>query len=80
MEVILGIPFLFLSNANVKFIEQSGKLTWRSYNIVKALPIITSVESINNKEFAKATLEENSKSFMMHIAALETMSMSIYPS
>ena len=35
-EVILGMPFLKLSNADVSFGEQT--LTWKSYTINKALP------------------------------------------
>ena len=35
-EVVLGISFLILSNANIQFVEK--ELTWRSYTTVKALP------------------------------------------
>ena len=36
MEVVLGILFLTLSNANIGFLDK--KLPWRTYSIVKALP------------------------------------------
>ncbi len=39
MEVVLKIPFISFSNANVKFVELE-KLTWRSYNTAEALPTI----------------------------------------
>ena len=35
-EVVLGIPFLKISNANVEFGERT--LTWKSYTTKKALP------------------------------------------
>ena len=65
-EVVLGIPFLTLSNANVQFVEK--KLTWRSYTTAKALPTIKQVELINKKEFAKAALDKKSETFVVHIA------------
>lgn len=37
MEVVLGMPFLFLSNANLQF--GAGELTWRRYTIAKAISI-----------------------------------------
>ena len=36
MDVILGMAFLFLSNADVQF--DTGNLTWRTYSTVEALP------------------------------------------
>ena len=35
-KVVLGIPFLTLSNADVQFVERD--LTWRSYTTAEALP------------------------------------------
>ena len=35
-EVVLGMPFLTLSNADVQFVEK--ELTWRSYTTAEALP------------------------------------------
>ncbi len=77
MEVVLGMPFLSLSNANVKFAEL-GKLTWRTYTAAKALPTTSRVELINKREFARAALDENSETFVVHVSALEAMT--IYPS
>ena len=48
-EVVLGLPFLTLSNADVQFLEK--KLTWRSYTTAKALPTTKQVELIDKKEF-----------------------------
>lgn len=45
MEVVLGLPFLTLSDANIRF---AGKeLVWRSYTAAKALPTIQRVELID---------------------------------
>ncbi len=51
IEVVLGMPFLTLSNADIEFAKQ-GKLIWRSYTIAKALPTTSLFELIDKKEFA----------------------------
>ncbi len=51
MEVVLGMPFLSLSNADVKFAEV-GKLTWRLSTTVNALPTTSQIELIDKREFA----------------------------
>ena len=66
--VVLGMPFLTLSNADVQFIEK--ELTWRTYSTAEALPTTKRVELINKKEFAKAALDENSETFVVHVASL----------
>ena len=68
MEVVLGIPFFILSNANIQFAEK--KLTWRSYTTEEALPTIRCIELIDKKEFTKAALDENVKAFVVHMAFL----------
>ena len=77
-EMVLKMPFLAFSNADVEFTELE-KLTWRSYTTVEALPITSQVELINKKEFAKAVLDKNSKTFVVHVAALGAKT-SIHPS
>ena len=69
VKVVLGMPFLILSNANIQFNKK--KLTWRSYIIAEALPITKQVELMNKKEFVKAALDKNSETFVVHIATLE---------
>ena len=69
MEVVLGMPFLTLSNADVQFVKK--ELTWRSYITAKALPTIKRVELIDKKEFAKVALDENSKTFVVYVASLD---------
>ena len=62
------MPFLTLSNADVQFVEK--ELTWRSYTTAEALPTTKRVELIDKKEFAKAALDENSETFVVHVASL----------
>ena len=77
-EVVLGMPFLTLSNADVQFVEK--ELTWRSYTTAEALPTTKRVELINKKEFAKAALDENSKTFVVHIVSLSSTLLNVHPS
>ena len=60
--------FLTFSNENVQFVEK--KLTWKSYITAEALLTTKRVEFINKKEFAKATLNENSEIFIIYVASL----------
>ena len=76
-EVVLGMPFLTLSNADVQFVEK--ELTWRSYTTAEALPTIKRVELINKKEFAKAALDENSETFVVHVTSLCSTTLSVHP-
>ena len=76
MEVVLGMPFLSLSNADVQFAEK--ELTWRTYTTEKALPITRQVEIINQKKFAKPALDENVEIFVVYVSSLG-LKMSILP-
>ena len=71
MEVVLRIPFLTISNANIQFTQQ--KLTWRSYTIAKALPTTKQIEIIDRKKFAKAALDEYIEAFVVYVTSLLTM-------
>ena len=55
IEVVLSMPFLIHSNANVQCAEK--KLTWRTYISKKAFLTTRQVEIIDRKEFAKAVLD-----------------------
>lgn len=70
MDVILGIPGLSFNNAKVEF-AGLGKLNWRLYMAVKALPTTNWVELMNKKEFVEAVLNENYQTFVVHITALK---------
>ena len=69
MKVVLRIPFLVFNNAYIQLAKK--ELIWRFYTAVEYLPIIKRIELIDKKEFAKAALNEESKTFVVQIAALE---------
>lgn len=75
MEVVFGISFLTLSNADVSFLDR--ELTWRTYSTARVLPITKKIHIINQKEFAKALLDPDKKTFMVHIATT-TSGITIY--
>ena len=77
MDVILEILFLTINNANVNF--PGRKLRWQSYSTSNALPIAQKVELINKKKFARSALNENAGTFVVYIAALEAIEMTIHP-
>ncbi len=67
-DIVLGKPFLTMSNANVDF--QARDLQWRSYTTREVLPTTKQVEQIGKKEFAVVALDPEYKAFVVHIAAL----------
>lgn len=77
IEIILGILFLVFNN--IDFLFGAEKLTWRSYTIVEALPIICQIKLINMREFAKAVLNKNLKTFVIYITTLDIIESLIYP-
>ncbi len=77
MEMVLGMPFLSLSNADVKFAELE-KLIWRLYMVIEALLITNQMELIDKREFAKAVMDKNSETFVVHISALDVAELSIH--
>ena len=68
-EVILGIPFLKLSNTDILFNKKI--FTWRTYTTNKALSTTKQIKIIDKKNFVTATFNANSKMFIMHIAIRE---------
>ncbi len=77
MEVVLGMPFLALSNTDFQF--GAKKLTWRSYTIAEALSTTSRGKLIDKREFAKAALDENLETFIMHVSALDIAESLIHP-
>ena len=67
-EIVLDMPFLTFSNANIQFIKK--EVTWKSYTTVEALPTTKRITLIDKKEFSKAALNENSETFVVYIASL----------
>ena len=77
LEVVLGIIFFTFNRKDIQFIEQ--KFIWKTYTATKALPITRTVEIIDKKKFAVATLNIDNETFVVHIVALaELTTMLIY--
>lgn len=74
------IVFLALSNAKVQFRAES--FIWSSYIALEALPIAKRIELIDKHKFARAALNENSETVLVHVVVLEApkLAMSIYTS
>ena len=68
LDIVLGMPFLTMSNADINF--QAQDLQWRSYTTGEVLPTTRKIELIGKKKFAAATLDPEHEAFVVHIAAL----------
>ena len=75
--MVLEIPFLKISNADVSFSEKT--LTWKSYTTIKALPTTKRVQLVNPKEFVIAVLDADSKTFVVHVAIQEREKIAMDP-
>ena len=64
-EMILRMPFLKISNADVSFGERI--LTWKTNTTNKALSTTEQVQIIDKKNFVIAALNANSEMFMVHM-------------
>ena len=71
-DIVFGMLFLTLSGADIDFLKR--KLQWRSYTIEDALPTTKQVELVGKKEFAATALNPGHKTFVVHIAFLESPS------
>ncbi len=67
-DIVLGMPFLTMSNTDIDF--QARNLQWRSYTTREVLPTTRRVELIGKKEFAATALNLEHEAFVVHIAAL----------
>ena len=76
-EVILGISFLKLSNADVLFSE--GTLKWKFYTTIEALPTTKQIQLVDPKEFIIAALDADSKTFIVYMAIWEREKMAMDP-
>ena len=75
-EVILGMPFLKISNADVSFGE--GTLTWKTYTTNEALPTTEQVQIIDKKDFVIAALDADNETFVVHVAFREREGMPVH--
>lgn len=63
--------FFTFKNADIELAKK--KHTWKSYIAIKALLITRQVKFIYKKEFAKTILDNNSKTFIIHITTLKIL-------
>ena len=78
MKIVLEMLFLTFSNADIQFAER--ELVWKTYSASETLPTTRRVEIIGKREFATAALNEEDKTFVVHMAALSMVDSSVYPS
>ncbi len=71
-DIVLGMPFLTMSNADIDF--QARDLQWRSYTTKEVLPTTRQVELIEKKEFAAAALDPEYEAFVVHVITLSVNS------
>ena len=64
-EMILEMPFLKLSNADISFGKRT--LTWKSYITNETLLTTKRVQLVNPKKIFIAALDANSETFVMHV-------------
>ena len=76
-EMVLGIFFLKISNANIAFSE--GTLTWKFYITNKALLTTKQVQLVNPKEFVIPALDADSKTFIVYVAIRKQEEIAINP-
>ncbi len=67
-DIVLGMPFLTMSNSDVDF--QARDLQWSSYTTGEVLSTTRRVELIGKKEFAAVALDLEHEAFVVHVAAL----------
>ena len=75
-EVILGMLFLKISNANLSFGKET--LTWKTYTTYEALPTTKQVQIIDKKDFVIAALDANSETFVVHVIIREREGMPVH--
>ena len=68
LEVVLGMPFLTLSDANIDFSGQELQL--RAYTTKKVFPTTWRVELVGKKEFAATAFDPEHETYVVYIASL----------
>ena len=76
MDIVLGMPFLTLSNVDTWFAEED--LIWKIYMAIDVLLTTKKVQIINRKKFVKVALDPNKEVFVVYVAII-TLEMAIHP-
>ena len=69
-EIVLGMPFLTLSDADVDFSGQ--ELWWRTYTTEEILATTRYVELVGKKKFAAAALDPEYETYIVLVASLSS--------
>ena len=78
LEVVLGMPFLTLSGADVDFLGR--ELRWRTYTTKEVLPTTRRIELVGKKEFAAAALDSEHETYIVHVASPGSLPLNVHPS
>ena len=79
-EVVLGMPFLILSGADVDFAGR--ELWWKTYTTEEDFSTTRHVELVGKKEFSAAVLDPEHETYIVHVASLTSTplaSLNIHP-
>ena len=70
-EVVLGMLFLTLSNANNDFLGR--ELRWKTYTTEETLPTTRHVELVEKKEFAATVLDPEHETYIVYVASFSSI-------
>ena len=70
LKVVIGMPFLTLSGADVDFLGR--KLQWRTYTTKKTVPTTRRVELVGKKEFAVAALDLEHEIYVVYVGSVNS--------
>ena len=73
LEIVLRMPFLTLSGADVDFFER--ELRWRTYTTKEALSTTRRVELVGKKEFAGAELDPEHETYVVHVGSVSSVAL-----
>lgn len=68
LEIIFGMPFLTLNNADINFLDQ--KLRWKTYTTKEALLTTRHVELVGKKKFATTVFHPEHEIYIFHIGSV----------
>ena len=69
-KVVLGMPFLTLSSADVDFLGR--ELWWKTYSTEEALPTTKRVKLVGKKKFTAAALDLEHEIYVVHVGLVSS--------
>ncbi len=79
MEAVLGVPFLTLSDADIRDSVCKEGACRRSYTTAEALPT-KRVELIDRRDFAAAALDKDEETLVVDVACMDKRAEAIHSS